>query len=267
MLSIGAFAQVGQVTHRQLRHWDAEGLLVPAHVDEYSGYRSYDPWQLGRLHRIVALRELGFGLEDIARILDQGIDLEHLARLLRERRDHVEAEHRIATARLADVGRRLHLIEKEKHMPTTEIIQKSLPAVRLASRSATVREQPEIAGVVGPMFDEIAAIIGDTCGALDVAIAHYDFDESGIRVTAGYGYSGEEADGFEIIDLPAVQDALVGVHLGGMDRIHESWQAVHTEILARGFVPDGPCRENYIRAESDDQADWVTELQQPVRRG
>jgi effector-binding domain-containing protein len=52
-----------------------------------------------------------------------------------------------------------------------------------------------------------------------------------------------------------------------MDRIHESWQAVHTEILARGFVPDGPCRENYIRAESDDQADWVTELQQPVRRG
>ncbi|WP_374952976.1 MerR family DNA-binding transcriptional regulator [Arthrobacter sp. ZGTC212] len=40
MLSIGAFAQIGQVTHRMLRHWDAAGLLVPAHVDEFSGYRS-----------------------------------------------------------------------------------------------------------------------------------------------------------------------------------------------------------------------------------
>lgn len=57
MLSIGAFAQIGQVTHRMLRHWDTAGLLEPAHVDESSGYRSYDPSQLARLHRIVALRQ------------------------------------------------------------------------------------------------------------------------------------------------------------------------------------------------------------------
>ena len=30
MLSIGAFAQLGQVTHRMLRHWDTAGLLVEA---------------------------------------------------------------------------------------------------------------------------------------------------------------------------------------------------------------------------------------------
>lgn len=59
MSSIGAFAQISQVTHRMLRHWDTAGLLVPAHVDEFSGYRSYDPSQLERLHRIVALRQLG----------------------------------------------------------------------------------------------------------------------------------------------------------------------------------------------------------------
>ena len=29
---------------------------------------------------------------------------------------------------------------------------------------------------------------------------------------------------------------------------------------------DGPCRELYVRAVSEDQSDWVTELQQPVRR-
>lgn len=269
MLPIGAFAQVGQVSHRQLRHWDSIGLLVPAHVDGFSGFRSYDPSQLERLHRIVSLRALDFGLDDIAQILDQGVDVDRLAVLLRARRDEVEAEHRVATARLADVERRLHLIEQEKHMPGIEIIQKPLPAIRLASRSAVVEDQPAIAGVVGPMFDNIAGIIGDECGALDVAIAQYESDEAGVHVTAGYEYSGAEhgtnGEGFDIVALPDVEDAFVGVHLGGMDRIHESWQAVHAEILARGFVPDGPCRENYLRAESEDQADWVTELQQPVR--
>ncbi|MFT4235949.1 MAG: MerR family transcriptional regulator [Microbacterium sp.] len=264
MLSIGAFAQVGQVTHRQLRHWDAGGLLVPAHVDEFSGFRSYDPSQLDRLHRIVALRQLGFGLADIAVILHDGVDTERMAALLRARRDEVEAEHRVATATLADVERRLHLIEKEKHMPTIWIIQKPLPAVRLAARTATVQDQLAIAGVVGPLFDSVADIIGGECGALDVAIDQYDTDEMGIRVTAGYRYAGEPHEGFEISILPAVPDAFVGIHLGAMDSIHESWQAVHDEIIARGYVPDGPCREDYIRAEGP-EADWVTELQQPVR--
>lgn len=75
----------------------------------------------------------------------------------------------------------------------------------------------------------------------------------------------DAVEGFEIATLPAVADAVVGIHLGSMDRIHESWQAVHQEILARGYVPDGPCRENYLRSGSDDQSDWVNELQQPVR--
>ena len=86
MLSIGAFAQIGQVTHRQLRHWDSAGLLVPAHVDEFTGYRSYDPSQLKQLHRIVALRRLGFGIDDIAAMLDEGVDTDFLTKQLRIRR-------------------------------------------------------------------------------------------------------------------------------------------------------------------------------------
>lgn len=190
MLSIGAFAQIGQVTHRMLRHWDTAGLLEPAHVDEFSGYRSYDPSQLDRLHRIVALRQLGFGLDDISAILERGVDAERIAALLRIRRAEVEQEHRVAAERLVDVERRLHLIEREN----------------LMSR-------------------------------------------------------------IEIIELPAADEAVCGIHLGSMDRISESWHAIHTEIFARGLVHDGPCRELYVRAVAEDQSDWVTELQQPVRRG
>lgn len=266
MLTIGAFAQIGQVTHRMLRHWDAAGLLVPAHTDPFTGYRSYDHSQLDRLHRIVALRQLGFGIEDIASLLTEGVDTGELARMLGRRRTEVAQEYRIAEARLADVERRLHLIEKENSMSAIEIVKKSLPEVRLAARTAQVSEQPQIAGVVEPAFDGIAAIIGDTCGALETPIAAYSMAEDGIEVTVGYQYSGRHREGFEIITLPAVDEAFAAVHLGSMDRIHLSWQALHKEILARGFESCGPCRELYVRAESADQSDWVTELQQPVRK-
>ncbi|WP_029264780.1 MULTISPECIES: MerR family transcriptional regulator [unclassified Microbacterium] len=266
MLSIGAFAQVGQVTHRMLRHWDTAGLLVPAHVDEFSGYRSYDPSQLERLHRIVALRQLGFGLDDISTILERGVDAERIAALLRIRRAEVEQEHRIAAERLVDVERRLHLIERENHMSQIEIVDKPLPAVRLAAIRTIVADQPAVAAVVGPAFDAVAEIIGDQ-HSLSTPIAEYETLDDGLQVIAGYAYTGPAQAGFEIIELPAAAAAVCGIHLGSMDRIAESWQAIHTEIFARGLVHDGPCRELYVRAVSEDQSDWVTELQQPVRRG
>ncbi|CAH0217971.1 MerR family transcriptional regulator [Microbacterium foliorum] len=267
MLSIGAFAQIGQVTHRMLRHWDTAGLLIPAHVDEYSGYRSYDPSQLERLHRIVALRQLGFGLDDISSILDRGVDANRIAALLRIRRAEVEEEHRIAADRLVDVERRLHLIEKENHMSRIEIVEKPLPAVRLAARCVVVADQPEVARVVGPAFDAVAEIIGEECGSLSTPIAQYETVEDGLQIIAGYAYCGPVRGGFEVVDLPAADAAVCGIHLGSMDRIAESWQAIHAEIFARGLVHAGPCRELYVRAVTEDQSDWVTELQQPVRRG
>lgn len=266
MLSIGAFSQIGQVTHRQLRHWDSLGLLVPAHVDEFTGYRSYDPSQLKHLHRIVALRRLGFGIDDISAMLDEGVDTDFLAEQLRARQSEVEREHRIAAARLVDVERRLHLIETENQMSTIEFVEKPLPALRLAARTAVVAEQPDIAGVISPMFDGIAHVIGGVSGALDTPVALYEPVEEGMRVTAGYVYDGEPREGFEIVEVPAAGASICGVHLGPMDHIGNSWQALHTDLLARGYVPSDACRELYVRSYPEDQTDWVTELQQPVER-
>lgn len=262
MLSIGMFAQIGQVTHRMLRHWDTAGLLRPAHVDPLSGYRSYDPSQLQRLHQIVALRDLGFGLQEISLIMDQGATVGKIAELLHIRQAQVEAEHQLATQRLADVQRRLQLISKENLMSRIEIIHKPLSAVRLAAGSFTVAEQPEIAGRIGPLFDRIAQSIQGQ--SLATPMAQYNGTEDGVEVIAGYATSAQSLADVEIVELPAVPEAICGVHLGSMDTIHESWQAVHEEVLARGLVPAGPCREVYVRAVSEDQADWVTELQQPV---
>jgi hypothetical protein len=49
-----------------------------------------------------------------------------------------------------------------------------------------------------------------------------------------------------------------------MDSTPDSWQALHTEIIARGVAPGGPARELHLRSEPTPQVEWVTELQQPA---
>lgn len=69
MFRIGEFSRITRVTIDTLRHYDALGLLKPAKVDPFTGYRYYSARQLASLHRILALKEVGFSLEEIARVL------------------------------------------------------------------------------------------------------------------------------------------------------------------------------------------------------
>lgn len=73
MFSIGDFARHGRVSVRMLRHYDTIGLLRPDRVDAATGYRYYEGGQLARLNRIVALKDLGFTLEQVGRILDDKV--------------------------------------------------------------------------------------------------------------------------------------------------------------------------------------------------
>ena len=87
--SIAEVARMSGLTSRTLRHYDEIGLLPPAHVAA-NGYRHYEREQLLRLQQILVLRELGVGLPEIGRILDEQTDRvaalrEHHKRLLAER--------------------------------------------------------------------------------------------------------------------------------------------------------------------------------------
>jgi len=85
MFTIGQFVRHGRVSARMLRHYDAVGLLQPASVDPLTGYRWYAAGQLARLNRIVALKELGFTLQQVQQILDDKVSVEELHGMLRLR--------------------------------------------------------------------------------------------------------------------------------------------------------------------------------------
>ena len=55
------------------RHYDAIGLLRPACVDPASGYRFYQASQLAQLNRVIALKDLGFSLQQVQAILAEQV--------------------------------------------------------------------------------------------------------------------------------------------------------------------------------------------------
>ena len=127
MFSIGEFARHGRVSVRMLRHYDTVGLLQPAHVDRVTSYRSYEAEQLSRLNRIVALKELGFTLQQVQSILDDKVSLDELHGMLRLRQADLQTQIAADTARLSQVRARLDIIEREGAMPTEDITIKRHP--------------------------------------------------------------------------------------------------------------------------------------------
>lgn len=70
-LRIGELAARSGVTVRMLHHYDRIGLLQPSQRST-GGHRVYAGADLLRLEIIVGLRTLGFSLEDIGEVLDDG---------------------------------------------------------------------------------------------------------------------------------------------------------------------------------------------------
>ncbi|WP_167414008.1 MerR family transcriptional regulator [Streptomyces carpinensis] len=69
LLTIGAFAARARLSAKALRLYDRLGLLVPAHVDEVSGYRYYRASQTGRARLVALLRQLDMPLSLVADVV------------------------------------------------------------------------------------------------------------------------------------------------------------------------------------------------------
>lgn len=271
MLSIGDFARHGRVSVRMLRHYDAIGLLRPDRVDPGSGYRYYTAGQLARLNRIVALKDLGFTLEQVGRMLDDAVGTAELRGMLSLR--HAELEQRIAgdRARLVQVETRLRIIEKEGAMPAHDVVIKSIPAVRVAELTGIAAdfEPTSIGPVIGPLYDDLVCRLQRAgVNIVGPAIAYYEERAAGdgsVIVHAAMPVAADPAAGqdFTIVDLPAVAQAATLVHRGNMDDVLEPWQALLRWIDSNGYRPTGSTREVTLEY-SEDRDKFVTELQEPI---
>lgn len=259
MLTIGEFARYVGLSVRVLRHYDGLGLLVPTEVDRFSGYRRYDESLIPRAHQIVALRELGFGLAEIGELVDG--DLQDLRRHLEGRRAALTTQIAADAARLAEVERRLRLIEGASAM---EFIEKELPALTVLSRTEVVDDTSQIGAVIGPMFVGLADQLTEAGDPPShPGVAWYEPEGERLRVTAGYLDKTVEPEGAALRELAAQPRAVTVTYVGAMAGIGQAWQELADHVRRAGLEFAGPCRELYLDVQGPEET-WVTELQQPV---
>lgn len=270
MFNIGEFARHARVSIRMLRHYDAIGLLPPAATDNATGYRLYEGRQLPRLNRILALKNLGFTLEEVGSILDQTVGLQELRGMMRLREVELRSQIRSDTGRLAQVEARLQIIEKEGTMPEKDIQIKRVPAVRVAELiGAAASFEPEsISPVISPLYDRLIQQLSSSgVSPVGPGIAYYEISLDGkqVIVHAGLPVSVEpdQRFGFAIVDLPEIEQAATIVHCGSMDDVMPTVQALACWIEANGYHSSGLNRELYLETVGP-RGGWVTELQEPI---
>ena len=111
MLQIGEFSRICQVSVKTLHHYDKIGLLVPAEVDQVTGYRYYQVEQIDSMNYIQRLKRYGFSLEEIQQIITLS-DEKEISRLLRQQRDKLKREQQEKATILNELQTHISIFER-----------------------------------------------------------------------------------------------------------------------------------------------------------
>jgi len=256
-----------------LRHYDEIGMLKPERVDAVTGYRRYAAHQLSRLHRILALRDLGFSLEQIGRILEESPTVEQLRGMLLMRQAQIEQSVSDETERLRRVEARLTALEGSHALDTQDIVIKRTQPIRVAQIAARGLAHSDIGPAFGRILPEVLEHLEAARARPGISVGYYEDDngaaeEGSIVLHAGFEISDQAVpDGHDVtvVELPVVEVASLVPH-GSADNIMASWEALVRWIEDGGNRLAGDCRELYLEWHEDDPSRDVTELQQPIAR-
>lgn len=276
MLKISEFAALAQVSVRLLHHYDRIGLLPPARVEPSSGYRYYSIDQLPRLNRILALRDLGLSLEQVAEMLRETVSAEEIRAMLERR--HAELRKQIVRdqARLAEAEMRLNTIEREGQLPRYDVVTKRIAPEHAVTGMLTMPEgrnlvmfyeAGRLAVRASPMRGKVAAVIGIYPRPFVIERkprvpftfqpAYTVAPEYAVPVVIdGYGT-------LEPATIPGYALAASTMH----DAPYNQLFGAHTALLrwaeANGFRPLGVIREVYLRDREGERPPLV-EVQMPL---
>ena len=266
MLKIGDFSCLSQVSIKTLRYYDERGLLSPASIDPETGYRFYSASQLSRLHRILALRDFGFSLEQIATCLKETVTAEQMRGMLLLRQAEQQLRVEEESDRLGRLESRIRLIEQETSM-SQEVVLKRVPKQWVASVRETIANYPSVPSLYQRVVHGLGA--GMAQQIMSFAIWHDpEYKESDIDAEAGF-YLHQPVEGAEAVrvyELPEVTVASI-IHTGPYRRLKEAYDALLRWISSNGYQISAPPRELYVHVTMPvtvDDESYVTEIQVPI---
>ena len=281
LLRIGDFSKLSQATVKMLRHYDDIGLLKPAHIDPFTNYRYYTVEQLSRIHRIIALKELGISLEQIGIMLNHEPGKEQIRGMLALREAEIEQRMREEQMRLAQVRFRLRMLEMEEDMPDLEIVVKNLEPVRCLY----LRKVCTGFGDIEKMGEEIrravqrAGIQFDTHTyqtnifySKEFQNPHVDDMDMAMAVNVPDGFSNDVAletlGNMVLTEIEPVETAATYIHRGEISppEMQERLTILRRWCVANGYQPGDEYRFVFYQGPMAGytESDWVIEIQHVI---
>ncbi len=274
MFKIGAFSQLTGVTVKALRYYDHMGLLKPAEVDRFTGYRYYTVVQIDRLNRILALKDLGLSLDEIGQALSENPSAAEIRGMLRLKQAQLRQTIAEEQARLQRVEARLRQIEREGQLPTHEVIVREVAAQQVLSYREVLAGPWEIRPLFTRVGQALQASGVESAGPWLALYHHGEYREHDLDVEVAIPVT-EAApvvlplggDGLmQTRTLPAIQSASTLCRMESQADIYAANRDLCTWIIENGCrLGDGPCREVYAQATCAGEP-LIFEVQLPVER-
>lgn len=263
MFKIGEFSKLSMLTVKALRFYEKEGLLIPARVDEWSGYRFYEASQLETAATIKALRQLDFSVEEIKAHLS-GVPLQ----------DALRAKKEELIRRQAELGARISIINylmEESEMKYQAVV-KEIDECIVYSEERVLERYSDVSMLALGSATECRRLNPDIeCTKPDYGFCEYldgEHMETNMRVRYSQAVTkigvGNERIQFRV--LPATK-AICIYHKGAYDRLGEAYAYIYRYAAENGYQVAGFHRECYIDGiwNKENVEDWLTEIQLPVK--
>jgi len=272
MFKIGDFSKLAQISVKTLRYYDQIGLFGPAWIDRFTGYRYYALEQLPRLNRIVALKDLGFSLEQIQPLLNEDLQPSELRGMLRLKQSEIEQRISDEQFRLQRIEARLRQIEDESGMPTYDIVLKHVACLQVVGLRRIVPDNHSIQQLLADLYARLKAGTNLSQIVGPGLVLYYDneYKESDLDVEFAYPFDKPVA-GIKNLNfhlLPEVETMACFLHRGRSVTLPEAYRSLMTWVELNGYRLDGPGREVYLQPadEITSSGDAFVEVQFPVQK-
>ena len=270
MLKIGEFSKLSRVSVRMLRHYDEIGLLKPAEIDRFTDYRYYREDQLPTAGRIAALKDMGFSLADIVRILAVYEDREQMERFFSARQKELEALSQDTARKLTLLDAARKRLRKEENMSYNVTI-KTIPERYAATVQMTIPRYEDEGMVWSVLVQETSRMNlaeADPC-LCAVTFLDGEYKEENVELMAWKTVKGSYPDTEHVRfrTLPAVTVASCTFQ-GSYTLMTDVYAAVIAWMEANGYESAGPMFNIYHVSphETQNPDEFVTEICYPVKK-
>lgn len=268
MFKIGVFSKITGVTIKTLRYYDQTGLLNPAEVDRFTGYRYYTVEQIDRLNRILAFKDLGLSLDEVRRILCENLTPAEIRGMLRLKRAQLQQTIDEEQARLQRVEARLRQIEREGQIPIHEVVIRDVEAQQVLFYREILANPSEIRPLFMRLGDAIATHHIDLVGSLLALYYQGEYREYDLDVEAAVPVRDVTLPigDLQHHTLPAVQVASTICRMESQADIYATNRDLSQWVIDNGYrFLDSPCREVYMQPVCAGEP-IIFEVQLPIER-